>query len=112
MKRYVIIWLIILVCILCSELIYETYIRIKHKNIIRTEYIIDTIYLHKIDTVYQISDSLVQRNKNLEEINSKLYEELNIATLKLERIKEYNNIASKDNNIKYLRGWINRVLNE
>lgn len=112
MKKYEIICLIVLVCVLCSAIIYESYINIKYKNIIKTEYIIDTVYLHKIDTVYQISDSLVQRNKDLEEINSKLYEELSIATLKLERIKEYNNIASKDNNIKYLRGWINRVLNE
>lgn len=31
---------------------------------------------------------------------------------KLNRIKRYNSIAAKGNNIKYLRGWINRVLNE
>lgn len=31
---------------------------------------------------------------------------------KLERIRYYNEIAAKNNNIKYLRGWINRVLNE
>ena len=80
--------------------------------IVKIRNIIDTVYLHKIDTVYRISDSLIQRNNELEEINSKLYEELSIATLKLERIKEYNDIASKGNNIKYLRGWINRVLNE
>ena len=30
----------------------------------------------------------------------------------LEKIKEYNKIAAKGNNIKYLRGWINRVLKE
>lgn len=31
---------------------------------------------------------------------------------KLNRIKRYNSIAAKGNNIKYLRGWINRVLND
>lgn len=30
---------------------------------------------------------------------------------KLKRIKQYNSIAAKGNNIKYLRGWINRTLN-
>lgn len=39
-------------------------------------------------------------------------EELIVANYKLERIRYYNNIAAKGNNIKYLRGWINRVLNE
>ena len=31
---------------------------------------------------------------------------------KLERIRYYNDIAKNGNNIKYLRGWINRVLEE
>ena len=35
-----------------------------------------------------------------------------ITNYKLGRIKYYNDIAAKGNNIKYLRGWINRVLNE
>lgn len=35
-----------------------------------------------------------------------------IAKYKLERIKYYNDIADKGNNIKFLRGWISRVLNE
>lgn len=38
--------------------------------------------------------------------------DLFIAKYKLERIKYYNNIAAKGNNIIFLRGWINRVLNE
>lgn len=38
--------------------------------------------------------------------------ELFVAKYKLERIRYYNDIAAKANNIKYLRGWINRVLNE
>lgn len=38
--------------------------------------------------------------------------DLFIAKYKLERIRYYNEIAKNGNNIKYLRGWINRVLNE
>ena len=50
------------------------------------------------DSLYTVKDSIG--------------EELVIARIKLERIKEYNRIAAKGNNIKYLRGWINRVLND
>ena len=35
-----------------------------------------------------------------------------ILRYKLERIRYYNDIAKNGNNIKYLRGWINRVLEE
>ena len=31
--------------------------------------------------------------------------------IKIERIREYNRIAAQGNNIKFLRGWINRVIN-
>ena len=40
-----------------------------------------------------------------------LCEEIAIRDIKLARIAEYNRIAGQNNNIKYLRGWINRVLN-
>lgn len=35
-----------------------------------------------------------------------------VAKYKLERIRYYNDIAGKGNNIKYLRGWISRTLKE
>ena len=35
-----------------------------------------------------------------------------VAKYKLERIRYYNDIAGKGNNIKYLRGWIRRTLEE
>lgn len=38
--------------------------------------------------------------------------ELDVANFKLERIKYYNQVAGKGNNIKFLRGWINRVIND
>ena len=40
-----------------------------------------------------------------------LCEEIAVRDIKLARITEYNRIAGQNNNIKYLRGWINRVLN-
>ena len=40
-----------------------------------------------------------------------LCKEIAVRDIKLARIAEYNRIAGQNNNIKYLRGWINRVLN-
>lgn len=86
------------------------YIRFNKEKVI-TQY--DTIYVHVKDStsIAQI-DSLYSAIDSLEQINSEYFTELTIATIKLERIKDYNEIAKKGNNIKYLRGWINRVLNE
>lgn len=49
---------------------------------------------------------------SLNTVKDSLGEDLFIAKYKLGRIKYYNDIAVKGNNIKYLRGWINRVLND
>lgn len=54
---------------------------------------------------YLLKDSL-----NL--VKDSLGKDLFIAKYKLGRIKYYNDIAAKGNNIRFLRGWINRVLNE
>lgn len=74
---------------------------------------VDTIYVHVRDStsVAQI-DSLCFVIDSLESVNYKYEDELNIAVFKLERIRNYNEIAKNGNNIKYLRGWINRVLDE
>lgn len=37
---------------------------------------------------------------------------LDVANFKLNRIDYYNKVAAKGNNIKFLRGWINRVIND
>lgn len=58
------------------------------------------------------NDSLLCLIDSLQILNVKYKEELELANFKLERIKYYNTIAAKNNNIKYLRGWINRVFNE
>lgn len=65
----------------------------------------DYSLIKQCDSLYYVIDSI-------QILNSKLEEELNIALFKIDRIKEYNRIAGNDNNIKYLRGWINRTLNE
>lgn len=73
----------------------------------------DTIYVNVYDSslVNQI-DSLCYKIDSLEQINSEYFTELTIATIKLERIRDYNRIAANGNNIKYLRGWINRTLED
>lgn len=49
---------------------------------------------------------------SLNYIRDSIGQDLFIANYKLAKIKEYNKLAAKGNNIKYLRGWINRTLEE
>ena len=53
---------------------------------------------------------LKQTQDSLNAVRDTTAEDLFIARYKLGRIKYYNDIAKNGNNIKYLRGWINRVL--
>lgn len=53
-----------------------------------------------------------QDSLNFLKTDTTMSAELFVAKYKLERIRYYNDIAKKGNNIKYLRGWINRVLME
>lgn len=53
-------------------------------------------------------DSLNYYKQQYDSVNVELF----MANYKLERIREYNRIAGQGNNITFLRGWINRVLNE
>lgn len=68
------------------------------------------IYIYTIDSLYSINDSLIQENKKLVYINDSINEQLFVALYKLDRVEYYNKIAANGNNIKFLRGWINRVL--
>ena len=73
----------------------------------------DTIMITVPDySLIKQNDSLCYVIDSLTNLNAKYEEELNIALFKIDRIKEYNRIAGNGNNIKYLRGWINRTLNE
>lgn len=78
----------------------------------------DTIYVLVPDTTININ-RIIELEHELKLTKDSLYclkdslgEDLVIARIKLARIKEYNRIAAKGNNIKFLRGWINRVLEE
>lgn len=80
----------------------------EHKPIIIERYIpiesTDSI-IHKVNNTKHIIDSLTHRCDSLTG-------ELQVANYKLERIRYYNDIAKKGNNLKFLRGWIRRVLDD
>lgn len=59
------------------------------------------------DSINLYKDSINSLINELDSVN----EELQINKIKIERIREYNRIAAQSNNIKFLRGWINRVIN-
>lgn len=59
------------------------------------------------DSIILYNDSINSLINELDSVN----EELQINKIKIERIREYNRIAAQGNNIKFLRGWINRVIN-
>lgn len=65
-----------------------------------------------INSVMIINDSLKYKLFTKNDTINYYKEQYVVDKIKLQRIKYYNNIAAKGNNIKYLRGWINRVLNE
>lgn len=96
----------------------------KYKNI-SEEY--KVIINEKNDCIYELNEKLIIQNIEIENykdsiviykdsINSliqefdSINEELQINKIKIERIREYNRIAAQGNNIKFLRGWINRVI--
>ena len=58
------------------------------------------------DSIVLYNDSINSLIQELDSVN----EELQINKIKIERIREYNRIAAQGNNIKFLRGWINRVI--
>ena len=72
------------------------------------------------ETIFKLTTDVIMYNTEIENykdsINSlineldSVNEELQINKIKIERIREYNRIAAQGNNIKFLRGWINRVI--
>ena len=69
----------------------------------------DTLFVIQYDTIHiENIDSVLVLNNKIDSLKSENF----ILKYKLNRIKEYNRIAANGNNIKYLRGWINRVLSE
>lgn len=55
---------------------------------------------------------LVNKVDSLNRVIDSCKESSLINEIKLQRIKEYNRIAGNKQNIVFLRGWINRVINE
>lgn len=81
----------------------------------------ETIYVPVKDTANEQSNiariirleyDIVLYQDSLRLVRDSLGENLFIANYKLAKIKRYNELAAKGNNIKYLRGWINRALDE
>lgn len=71
-------------------------------------HVIDSTRIIELENILQLTrDSL-----NVYKHDTIMSEEEFILRYKLERIRYYNECAGKGNNAKYLRGWINRVLNE
>lgn len=77
-----------------EPIVIERYVPIKTNDVI-----------HEVNNTKHVIDSLSARCDSLTG-------ELQVATYKLERIRHYNNVSRIGNNIVFLRGWINRVLNE
>ena len=63
-----------------------------------------------IDSLIYYREMLRCTQDSLNAVKDTTAEDLFVARYKLGRIKYYNDIAKNGNNIKYLRGWINRVL--
>lgn len=53
---------------------------------------------------------VIKSKDSITKINISNKEKLGVAEYKLIRIREYNRIAAQGNNLKYLRGWIKRVI--
>ena len=106
--------ILIIISIMCTSLAMFGYkVFTQKETIFETVLKTDTIYVNVPDSSSLIQiDSLYHVIDSLENINYKYEDELNIALFKLERVRYYNDIAKNGNNIKYLRGWINRTLNE
>lgn len=61
-----------------------------------------------VDSLIYYREMYRRTNDSIDSLKIDLF----IAKYKLERIRYYNDIAGKGNNIKFIRGWINRVLSE
>lgn len=122
MKRYEAISATIILTLLLISMMYAIFINFKYKDYLfpAPKHVIDTVYIdntnedliNKCDSLMVVNDSLMIVNDSLILINTKYKNELDVSLFKLERIREYNKIAGKGNNIKFLRGWINRVLED
>lgn len=64
------------------------------------------------DSLNMMKDSINTIKHDFAVMKDSVDEELFVSKYKFARIKYYTDIAAKGNNIKFLRGWIYRVLRE
>lgn len=72
----------------------------------------DTVNIEDTERIIALQRQLDLTRDSLTYVKDSLGEDLFVARYKLGRIKYYVDIAAKGNNIKFLRGWCLRVLNE
>lgn len=70
--------------------------------------IVDSTRILELENVLQLTRDSLNAYKH----DTIMSEDEFILRFKLERIRYYNECAGKGNNIKFLRGWLYRVLNE
>lgn len=70
--------------------------------------IVDSTRILELENILQLTRDSLNTYKH----DTIMSEDEFILRFKLERIRYYNECAGKGNNIKYLRGWLYRVLNE
>lgn len=106
--------LILLVSIiLLTSCTSETAVQVKYIPVYDTIDVEDTQRIIALQRQLDLTrDSLAYVKDSLAYVKDSLGEDLFVAKYKLERIRYYNDIAKNGNNIKFLRGWLNRVLNE
>lgn len=71
-------------------------------------YVRDSARIKELETVLQLTRDSLNVYKN----DTSMTETEFVLRYKLERIRYYNELAGKGNNAKFIRGWINRVINE
>ena len=70
--------------------------------------VVDSVRIVELENILQLTRDSLNAYKN----DTVMSEDEFILRFKLERIRYYNECAGKGNNIKYLRGWLYRVLSE
>lgn len=112
MKNFIV--LILFFLIGCKQAEIKPIIFAKPLETIR----VDTVFVVKIDTVFitKSTTNIVQlqkSNDSLKSLNNKLAKDLLHQKLVIENAKYYLNIVNKNpTQQKFLRGWMNRALNQ
>lgn len=119
-------FIIISICFICLIALYgiivysvtnkiDTKIETLNKQIDSLEFVIYD-YETLVDNLKQTPDSIQYYKDSMvfyKANKDSLYNELLVSNYKLMRIQEYCNIVKRDNTqLKYLRGWVNRVLED